>query len=281
MSFDIAKAIDAGFDAVKQYVDRGFSAIEDRLKALEDRQPERGEKGDPGQPGERGADGRDGAPGKDGEPGKDGNSVDEDAIRQMIDEAVSEAVSNAVAAIPVPKDGKDGEPGPRGEKGDTGERGPEGPQGPPGPYVAEFFRDANGHLIATMSNGQTRDLGDITGAKGADGKDGEPGKDGKDGRDGFSLDDFDATLMDDGRTVLLSFGSGDTAFKVELGIPTMIYRGVFREGQTYEKGDTVTWGGSLWHCDANKTNAKPDASEKHWTLAAKRGRDGRDAETRA
>ncbi|NVP55969.1 hypothetical protein [Mycoplana rhizolycopersici] len=133
--------------------------------------------------------------------------------------------------------------------------------------VVNALIDRTGNLVLTMSDGTVKDLGPVVG------KDGEPGKP---GRDGFSLEDFDATLMDDGRTVLLAFVSNDQSFKVELGIPTMIYRGVYQDGSSYQKGDTVTWGGSLWHCDADKTDEKPDSAEKHWTLAAKKGRDGKD-----
>jgi len=57
-------------------------------------------------------------------------------------------------------------------------------------------------------------------------------------------------------------------------VPVMIYRNVWTEG-TYEKGDTVTWAGSLWHCD-EPTDLKPGEG-KGWTLATKRGRDGKDA----
>lgn len=136
--------------------------------------------------------------------------------------------------------------------------------GKPDPVnVRSAVIDRSGSLILTMSDGTTKDLGPVVG------KDGDPGN------DGFSLTDFDASLMEDGRTVLLSFESGDQSFKVELGIPAMIYRGVYREG-TYAKGDTVTWAGSLWYCDVAETTEKPDGSAKHWTLAAKKGRDGKD-----
>jgi len=57
-------------------------------------------------------------------------------------------------------------------------------------------------------------------------------------------------------------------------VPVMIYRNVWTE-RTYEKGDTVTWAGSLWHCD-EPTDLKPGEG-KGWTLATKRGRDGKDA----
>ncbi|MBD9640745.1 hypothetical protein IB277_31090 [Ensifer sp. ENS07] len=158
------------------------------------------------------------------------------------DALVSEEVERQVSALPAAKNGEPGNDG-------IG--------------LAGAMIDRDGNLIITATNGIPYNLGKVVG------KDGEPGK------DGFSLSDFDATLMDDGRTVLLSFERGEQSFKVELGIPVMIYRGVHREG-TYRKGDTVTWGGSLWHCDADETTEKPDSSAKHWTLAAKKGRDGKD-----
>ena len=177
-------------------------------------------------------------------------------IGKMIEEAVSEAAKS----IPAPKDGRDGLD------------------------VKDLFRADGGKLIAVMSDGTTRDLGVFVGKDAdmvaieksiAEKVDAIPRP--KDGKDGFSLKHFDADLMEDGRTVVLKFQDGsDTGYSVEIGIPAMIYRGVFKDGQSYERGDTVTWGGSLWHCDVPATTSKPDGAEKHWTLAAKKGRDGRD-----
>ncbi|MBC8638273.1 hypothetical protein IAG25_15735 [Caballeronia sp. EK] len=70
-----------------------------------------------------------------------------------------------------------------------------------------------------------------------------------------------------------SGGAHETA---TFALPVMIYRGVFVAGETYKAGDVVTWAGSLWHCNAT-TDTKPDAGGDAWTLAAKRGRDGKDA----
>jgi hypothetical protein len=137
--------------------------------------------------------------------------------------------------------------------------------------VAGALIDRSGNLVITMSDGTAKDLGLVVG------KDGEPGKP---GRDGFNLEDFDATVMDDGRTVLLSFTGKEMDYKVELGFPVMLYRGVYKEG-SYERGDTVTWAGSLWHCDAQKTAEKPGDGSKDWTLCAKKGRDGKDGEAKA
>ncbi|MEO3387330.1 hypothetical protein [Mesorhizobium sp. CAU 1741] len=185
---------------------------------------------------------------------QDGKSVTVDDVRPLIEEATQKAV----AALPVAKDGVG---------------------------LASMLIDRNGCLVATMTDGSTKELGQVVG-KDADMAAIERSIVEKVAaipkpRDGFSLSDFDATLMDDGRTVLLSFDQGEQSFKVELGIPAMIYRGVFKEGRSYEKGDTVTWGGSLWHCDVDATEEKPDSQAKHWTLAAKRGRDGKDAVVKA
>lgn len=53
----------------------------------------------------------------------------------------------------------------------------------------------------------------------------------------------------------------------------MSYKGVFRDGQTYEAGDVCTHGGSAWHCN-ERTTDKPEHGP--WTLCVKRGRDGKD-----
>jgi hypothetical protein len=56
--------------------------------------------------------------------------------------------------------------------------------------------------------------------------------------------------------------------------PQLRYRNVFQEGQSYAPGDVVTWGGSMWHCNAPTTD-KPGDGQSVWTLAVKRGRDGK------
>jgi hypothetical protein len=57
---------------------------------------------------------------------------------------------------------------------------------------------------------------------------------------------------------------------------TMQYCGVWEAGQAYGIGDFVTHAGSLWACRA-PTEARPGTSPA-WTLAVKRGRDGRDGD---
>jgi hypothetical protein len=55
------------------------------------------------------------------------------------------------------------------------------------------------------------------------------------------------------------------------------YRGTWQEGIVYRAGNFVTLGGSLWHCNANETTSRPNTESSGWSLAVKRGRDGRSA----
>lgn len=212
------------------------------------------------------------APALPGLPGKDGSSVSIDDVLPVLERRVSEFLS----AVQPPQDGKsvtleDVAPliSSEVEKHvDALPKAKDGDPGKDGVGLAGAFIDRDGNLIITMTNGEPRNLGCVVG------KDGEPGAP---GRDGFNLEDFDAAVMDDGRTVLLSFTGKAVDYKIELGFPVMLYRGVYTEARRYERGDTVTWGGSLWHCD-HETSEKPGDGSKAWTLCAKKGRDGKDGE---
>jgi len=104
---------------------------------------------------------------------------------------------------------------------------------------------------------------------------GAAGLPGKDGVDGVGFDDLSVELEDD-RTVSVKARRGDRVKDVgSLTLPLDIYRGVYVEGKSYERGDGVTWAGSEWHCHEN-TTTKPGEGSKAWTLKVKRGRDGRD-----
>lgn len=154
--------------------------------------------------------------------------------------------------------------GDAGDPGRDGADGKDGRDGADGRGVKDLLIDRDGNLVATMDDGEMKMLGPIIG------KDGAPGKD---GRDGFSLDNFDVQPTDE-RTLELIFEQGDRREIYELVFPVAVYRGVYKEGEGYVRGDMVTWGGSLWHCDA-ETKDKPGTDD--WTLACKKGRDGKDA----
>lgn len=177
-------------------------------------------------------------------------------------------VAEAVAVLPKPENGKDGAPGANGLDGAPGLNGKDGRDGLD---AVEFLRGADGHLIVTMSNGTTRDLGAVNGTDGAAGTDGKDGAPGKDGVDGVSFDDLDLVETEEG--VFLRCARGDVVKQWRL--PIVIDRGVFKDGQPYRKGDGVTWGGSFWIAQGETTD-KPDSGKGGWRLAVKKGRDGKD-----
>ena len=53
------------------------------------------------------------------------------------------------------------------------------------------------------------------------------------------------------------------------------YAGTFEPGRQYVRGNFVTHFGSLWHCNG-ATKESPGGGSPNWTLAAKRGKDGKD-----
>jgi hypothetical protein len=181
---------------------------------------------------------------------QDGKSVTLDDVRPIIEEGIAKVA----AGIRVPKDGVN---------------------------LAGAMIDRGGNLVLTLSDGTMKELGRVVGTDAAPVDmaaversiksmfDAWPKP--KDGRDGFALEHFDAEMKDGGRTLVLKFEDAERKAEYEFGIPVMLYRGVYREGQVYKQGDTATWGGSLWHCDTIETTDKPDSGSKAWTLCAKKG----------
>jgi len=118
---NLQQAFDAGFEAVKAYVDGAIGDFEKRLTVAEKREPLRGETGEPGRDGKDGVDGqagKDGAPGRDGVDGKDGaagadgkagpagsagapgrDGKDFDHTQLIVPEDISEMISKAAMVI--------------------------------------------------------------------------------------------------------------------------------------------------------------------------------------
>ena len=92
--------------------------------------------------------------------------------------------------------------------------------------------------------------------------------------DGFGFDDLDVT-SDGAHGVTFTFRQGDRLRAFTLAIPWLVYRGVYAPDTDYAPGDVATLGGSAWICRA-PTTTKPGDDADAWTLAVKRGRDGRD-----
>lgn len=179
-------------------------------------------------------------------------------VRAAIDKATAplhERIAELEKRAPQP--GAKGDPG---DKGESGERGPQGPAGRDGRDGAQGLPGRDGEK----------------GLSGADGRDGIDGKDGRDGVDGLGFDDLSVEQDDDGR-VTLRFVRGERIKEFPLRFPVFIDRGVYREGESYERGNGATFGGSFWLAKKDGTLGKPGLSDD-WRLAVKKGRDGRDGE---
>jgi collagen type III alpha len=235
---------------ISDEVEKAIGPLNARIAELEARKPE------PGPAGEKG---------EHGEPGKDGVSpTAEDiasAFRPAAEELIAERIAKAVAELPPPDKGEKGETGDCGEAGERGNDGKDGNPGKDAANIVEALKDS-GELVLTLQDGRLIRTGIRDGEKG------------KDGSDGFGFDDMDACVLEDDRTIEFSFRRGEEEKAFTFKWPTTIYRNVYRDGEQYEPGDMVTWAGSLWHCDV-ATKDKPGTES--WTLAAKKGRDGKDA----
>jgi hypothetical protein len=156
--------------------------------------------------------------------------------------------------------------------------------------IAPVLREYVGALtdrvqqIETLAKGEPGPPG-LPGPKGDAGRDGLPGVPGPpghgldgargiDGQDGLGFDDL-AVLHDGERSVTFRFLKNDRIKEFAVTFPMEIYRGVYADGKTYDRGDRVTWAGSEWHAN-EPTTTKPGDGSKAWTLTVKRGRDGKD-----
>ncbi|MEX3690609.1 hypothetical protein AB3X91_16200 [Paraburkholderia sp. BR14263] len=261
-----------------------------------------GEGGQPGRDGLNGRDGTNGADGKDGRDGVDGKVGD--AGRDGLDgRDGTNGTDGKDGRDGV--DGKDGEPGRDGRPGVDGKDGVDGEPGRDGRDGVDGERGTDG-----TPGGDGRD-----GRDGRDGKDGRDGAQGRDAADLVVLPSIDPqrsyaagtwaahdggvwradvqTSEFDGWRCVINGVAGEsfeqrgerifrrvvrmadgTVHEHDATIAVLIYRGVWQEDHEYEPGDMVTWGGSMWHCNA-RTRERPDAGNAAWTLAVKRGRDGK------
>jgi hypothetical protein len=177
---------------------------------------------------------------KDGEDGEDGKSVDLDDVRKMVDAAVSR--------IPAANDGKDA------LQIDVLDG-------------IDEQRSYPRNTYATFRGGLVRSFRAT---------DPLP-HDGNLERSGWhvvtrGLDDISIGLDDDMRTVKIKMACTDGRLVEEtFSVPSMVYRGVYERG-SHQKGDAVTWGGSVWVARRG-TSEPPKGPSDDWVLAVKRGKD--------
>ncbi|EPD3512475.1 phage portal protein [Klebsiella pneumoniae] len=198
-------------------------------------------------------------------PAQDGKSVTPEDVRPLLQELVTAAVGE----IPFPRDGKDYDPAVLKQAVDDAvaalppaQDGRDALQLEIQPFIDEGKSYTRGSY-ATHNGGLWRAYEKTHGMRGweciVDG-----------------VSDVDISMNGQRNFIVTVNRASGASEKKSFDIPTMVYRGVFKSGDEYLPGDTVTWGGSLWHCDEQTQDKPGEAGSKGWTLAAKRGRDGRD-----
>ena len=228
-------------------------------------------------------DGRAGDRGEKGDAGAAGVGIERLVVDQKSVEFILTDGTTALVEMPVGPQGDkgaDGSPGLRGEKGDA-------------PSMAdveavvtrllpdllhkEIEAAMQRHMdyivaktAALVPAGRDGPPG-APGRPGARGEDGIDGKNGINGIDGFGIEDFDVTLKDDGRTLVVKLANETQEVTKEIRLDIPVYQGVYKTGE-YQRGDSVTYGGSVWIAKRGTNDSPPSDS---WQLAVKAGRDAK------
>lgn len=239
-------------ELVRDLLFKSLAPIQERLAALEAREPlvgERGEKGDRGEQGEKGA------PGERGDKGEKGDSVSVEELMPLITARIEKDVAAYLATIPSPENGKDGRDGRDGADGESVsiEDVEKQIRSLQSEWALDFERRAQSLLQAAIDRMPAA-------------------KDGKDGKDGIGFDDMEV-VSDGRRTFSFVFTKGEQRKEFSHKLPVVLDCGVWKDGAFYEHGDGVTYGGSFWIAQKN-TDDKPGTNES-WRLAVKKGRDAK------
>lgn len=247
-------------DHVAQRVKAMLDPVERRLQLLEDRQSEKGERGEKGDT---------------GDPGETPVIVIDDVVDKLLNDTefktlVVEAVAKQYADNP-PERGEKGDPGEpgiqgvpgtQGEKGDSGTAGSPGEKGDTGADgigLAGAVIDKGGNLAITMTNGTTRELGQIVG---------------KDGQDGLNFEEFTPHYDKETDEIVWQYLRGNVTKEVRQPANTPRHAGFWQAGMQVKCGHFVTHNGSLFYAKIT-TSEEPSIKSDDWQLAARKGADGK------
>lgn len=101
-------------------------------------------------------------------------------------------------------------------------------------------------------------------------------EDGRDGEDGGSVEDFDISV--DGRTLTVAMKIGERIQQRQVRLDIPLYRDVYQSGKEYERGDMVTYAGSVFVAVRDVTGKEKPEQSPAWKLAVKRGKDAKDSD---
>jgi len=176
-------------------------------------------------------------------------------VREALAANVRDEVSRAVAALPVPKDGKDGEPGPAGQMG----------------AVEPFIEGCIYERLALVSHaGGAWQATRRTKAAPA-----PRSPDWQAIAAGVSSVAVHATNNLRSVEVIAALTNGDEV-RSAIEVPAMVYRDVYSSEAAYDPADVVTYAGSMWIALKETTGEQPSKSPEAWRLVVKRGQEGKD-----
>ncbi|MFA7523409.1 MAG: hypothetical protein WCY71_10850 [Halothiobacillaceae bacterium] len=198
---------------------------------------------------------------------EDGKSFTLEDAKPIIDKAVElicedaeKAISEAVKAIPVPKDGVNGTSVTVDDvrpliEAEIDKAVKQIPVPKDGIGMAGAMIDRDGNLIITMTNGETKELGRVV------------------GKDGLSLESFEMTYDAEDHEVVLKAVAAGRIQEVRYPAGGIQGKGYWRDGNKAKAGEAWTSDGSLWIARKD-TSTKPSTSNDAWFLAARAGRNG-------
>lgn len=316
MNFDPIELAKQITDAVRGFVraaeERINQRTDERIAALKTPEVVRGEKGDPGERGEKGEPGPQGERGEKGERGEPGPQGEQggflppeeaqalvalevdSALRMrsgqqeaIIASLVEEEVKRIEVVVPAPVPGKDGRDGIDGKDGLNGLPGKDGQDGQDGQDGRDGRDAAELSILPGIEEGRSYPQGTYAHLRGgivrAD-RATDPLHDGIIPHEAGwrtvvnGLAGMNAEQEPDGRSFRFTLEQTDGSTRqFVFKIAAMIYRGVYSEAQEYDTGDAVTDDNQTWVAVQPSKGVRPGTSEA-WKLAARKGRNGKDAE---
>lgn len=122
--------------------------------------------------------------------------------------------------------------------------------------IADALIDREGHLVLSMTDGTTKNLGRVV------------------GRDGISLESRQLSYDEEAHEVVERWCVGETTREFRYPASGIHYGGFWREGMTVQASRAVTHAGSLWIA-LRETREKPCRESEDWCIAARKGRDAK------
>lgn len=133
-------------------------------------------------------------------------------------------------------------------------------KGEPGVGIADLMINQKGELVATFDDGRMKELGRVVGER---------------GKDGVSFESFALNWHAEIQELEVVGRANGQQKSVMIQVPLLKNKGYWRDGMKARALETYSLDGCLWIANED-TATRPGTDNKAWTLAARKGRDGKD-----